>query len=105
VAPVAGDQARGRVPGRRQAVSGAQGCEPDHCRCADGLVIIDTTTIIDIAQTGLALFRAQAGNGKPVAAVIYTHTHFDHHGRVKGAVEEDDVASGKIPIIAPGTVE
>lgn len=71
----------------------------------DGLVIIDTTTSVDIARAGLTLFRSQTGNDKPVGAVIYTHTHFDHYGGVKGVVEEADVASGKIPIIAPGTIE
>ncbi len=71
----------------------------------NGLVIIDTTTSVDIARAGMALFREQTGNGKPVAAVIYTHTHFDHYGGVKGVVEEADVASGKIPIVAPGTIE
>ena len=45
------------------------------------------------------------GNDKPVVAVIYTHTHFDHYAGVKGVVDEADVAAGKIPIIAPGTIE
>ena len=39
---------------------------------------------------------------KPVAAVIYTHTHIDHYGGVKGVIDVEDVASGKVPIIAPG---
>jgi alkyl sulfatase BDS1-like metallo-beta-lactamase superfamily hydrolase len=41
---------------------------------------------------------------KPVAAVIYTHTHIDHYGGVKGVVDPADVKSGKVPIIAPGTI-
>ena len=42
---------------------------------------------------------------KPVVAVIYTHTHVDHYGGVKGVVDCGcDVASGKVPIIAPGTI-
>ena len=40
-----------------------------------------------------------------MVAVIYTHTHFDHCAGVKGVVDEADVASGKVPIIAPGTIE
>ncbi|HEY7054066.1 MAG TPA: alkyl sulfatase dimerization domain-containing protein, partial [Mycobacterium sp.] len=40
-----------------------------------------------------------------LAAVIYTHTHFDHYGGVKGVVDETDVASGKVPIVAPGTID
>lgn len=71
----------------------------------DGLVIIDTTQSVDLARHGMALFRRETGNEKPVVAVIYTHTHFDHYGGVKGVIEEADVASGKIPIVAPGTIE
>jgi general stress protein 26 len=40
-----------------------------------------------------------------VAAVIYTHTHIDHYGGVKGVVTLEEVASGKVPIIAPGTID
>ena len=71
----------------------------------DGLVIIDTGVSIDLARAAMDLFRHHTGNQKPVAAVIYTHTHFDHYGGVKGVVEEDDVTSGKVPIVAPGTIE
>jgi alkyl sulfatase BDS1-like metallo-beta-lactamase superfamily hydrolase len=71
----------------------------------DGLVIIDTGVSIDLARAAMDLFRRHTGNQKPVAAVIYTHTHFDHYGGVKGVVEEDDVTSGKVPIVAPGTIE
>ena len=71
----------------------------------DGLVIIDTGVSIDLARAAMDLFRQHTGNQKPVAAVIYTHTHFDHYGGVKGVVEEDDVTSGKVPIVAPGTIE
>ena len=71
----------------------------------DGLVIIDTTTSADLAKAGLALFRRELGNNKPVVAIIYTHTHFDHYAGVKGLVDEADVVSGKIPIVAPGTIE
>ncbi|WP_454041703.1 alkyl/aryl-sulfatase [Cellulosimicrobium sp. Marseille-Q8652] len=69
----------------------------------DGLVVIDCTTGVEVAQQGLALFREHVAD-KPVVAVIYTHTHIDHYGGVKGVVDEADVASGKVPIIAPGTI-
>ncbi|MGA7839887.1 MAG: alkyl sulfatase dimerization domain-containing protein, partial [Candidatus Acidiferrales bacterium] len=38
---------------------------------------------------------------KPVIAVIYTHSHVDHYGGVKGIVSEADVNSGKVHIYAP----
>jgi len=71
----------------------------------DGLVIIDTTVSTDHSRAGMELFRRETGNDKPVVAVIYTHTHFDHYGGVKGVIDEADVSSGKIPVIAPGTIE
>ena len=69
----------------------------------DGLVVIDCMTGVESARQGLALFREHVSD-KPVAAVIYTHTHIDHYGGVKGVVDPADVASGKVPIIAPGTI-
>ena len=38
---------------------------------------------------------------RPVTAVIYTHTHVDHFGGVKGVVDEADVKAGKISVVAP----
>ena len=54
----------------------------------------------------MAQGRAEAGDGhlksnKPVVAVIYTHSHIDHFGGVRGVVDEADVRSGKVKIIAP----
>ncbi len=69
----------------------------------DGLVIIDCQTAIEPAAQSLALFREHVSD-KPVVAVIYTHTHIDHYGGIKGVVAPDDVARGKVPIIAPGTI-
>ena len=36
-----------------------------------------------------------------MSAIIYSHTHVDHWGGVRGIVHEADVRSGKIPVIAP----
>ena len=69
----------------------------------DGLVIIDCMSGVESARQGMALFREHVSD-KPVAAVIYTHTHIDHYGGVKGIIDVADVASGKVPIIAPGTI-
>ncbi|HEY7010356.1 MAG TPA: alkyl sulfatase dimerization domain-containing protein [Jatrophihabitantaceae bacterium] len=69
----------------------------------DGLVVIDCTSAVEAAQQGLGMFREHVSD-KPVVAVIYTHTHIDHYGGVKGVVDPADVASGKVPIIAPGTI-
>jgi len=68
-----------------------------------GLVVIDCSASVEAATQGMAMIREHVSD-KPVAAVIYTHTHIDHYGGVKGVVSAADVASGKIPIIAPGTI-
>jgi alkyl sulfatase BDS1-like metallo-beta-lactamase superfamily hydrolase len=68
-----------------------------------GLVVIDCMAGVESARQGMDLFREHVSD-KPVVAVIYTHTHIDHYGGVKGVVDPADVASGKVPIIAPGTI-
>jgi alkyl sulfatase BDS1-like metallo-beta-lactamase superfamily hydrolase len=70
----------------------------------EGLVIIDASDSVASARQALALFHEHV-NEKPVAGVIYTHTHFDHYGGVKGVVDEADVRSGRVPIVAPGTID
>ncbi|WP_029288299.1 alkyl/aryl-sulfatase [Cellulomonas sp. HZM] len=69
----------------------------------DGLVVIDCTTGIESGAQAMRMIREHVSD-KPVAAVVYTHTHADHYGGVKGVVDPADVASGRVPIIAPGTV-
>ncbi len=34
---------------------------------------------------------------KPVVAVLYSHSHVDHYGGVKGVIAEEDVAAGQGP--------
>jgi alkyl sulfatase BDS1-like metallo-beta-lactamase superfamily hydrolase len=69
----------------------------------DGLVIVDCMASVEGAAQGMAMIREHVSD-KPVAAVVYTHTHVDHYGGVKGVVSAEEVASGRVPIIAPGTV-
>ncbi|MEV6063536.1 alkyl/aryl-sulfatase [Nocardia asteroides] len=66
-----------------------------------GIVVIDCMAGVESAEQAMKLIREHVTD-KPVAAVVYTHTHIDHYGGVKGVVSVEDVASGKVPIIAPG---
>ncbi len=84
-------------------VRGSAGANLTIVDAPEGLVIIDCTDSVDSARQGMELFRQHVSD-KPVVAVIYTHTHFDHYAGVKGVVDEADVASGKVPILAPGTI-
>jgi alkyl sulfatase BDS1-like metallo-beta-lactamase superfamily hydrolase len=65
-----------------------------------GLIVVDPLTSVEAAGAALQLARAHLGE-RPVVAVIYTHSHIDHFGGVKGVVSAADVASGRVRIIAP----
>ncbi len=66
-----------------------------------GWIVIDTLTTAPMARAGLKLAMDTLKGSKPVVAVIYTHSHVDHFGGVRGVVDEADVHSGKVKIIAP----
>lgn len=65
-----------------------------------GVIVMDPLISAETAKASLDLYRKHRGN-KPVVAVIYTHSHVDHYGGVRGVVDEKDVQSGKVKIIAP----
>lgn len=65
-----------------------------------GLIIIDPLVSKETAKAGLDLYY-QNRPQRQVLAVIYTHSHVDHFGGVKGVVDEQDVKNGKVRIIAP----
>ncbi|MEI2616191.1 MAG: alkyl sulfatase dimerization domain-containing protein [Thermomicrobiales bacterium] len=65
-----------------------------------GYVVIDPMISAEPARAGMDLVYQHVGR-KPVVAVIYTHSHVDHWGGVKGVIDEADVKAGKIKVIAP----
>jgi len=65
-----------------------------------GLIVIDPLITTETAKAALDLYYQHRPH-KPVVAVIYTHSHVDHYGGVKGVISEADVASGKVHIYAP----
>lgn len=66
----------------------------------DGLIIIDPLTMAETAKAALDLYYANRPH-KPVVAVIYSHTHVDHFGGVRGVIDEADVKAGKVKVFAP----
>lgn len=66
----------------------------------DGVVVFDPLISAETAAAALALYREHRGE-KPVVAVVYSHSHVDHYGGVRGVVDEADVEAGKVRIIAP----
>ena len=66
-----------------------------------GWIVIDPLTTAETARAALKLFQQHVGKGLPVTAVIYSHSHGDHWGGVRGIVDEADVRAGKVAVIAP----
>ena len=66
-----------------------------------GWIVFDPLVSAEPVRAAWKLFQEHKGEGLPVSAVIYSHTHGDHWGGVRGLVDEADVRSGKIPLIAP----
>lgn len=69
-------------------------------RGRSGYIVIDPLTTVEAARAAMALVRRHLGD-RPVSAVVYTHSHVDHFGGVRGIVDEADVKAGKVPIYAP----
>ena len=70
-----------------------------------GVIVIDPLVSAETARAGVELYFQHRGK-RPVAAVIYTHSHTDHWGGVKGVITQEDADSGRVPVIAPeGFVE
>jgi alkyl sulfatase BDS1-like metallo-beta-lactamase superfamily hydrolase len=65
-----------------------------------GVIVIDPLISSETAAAGFALYTAHRGE-RPVKAMIYTHSHADHFGGVKGIITEEQVAAGEVMVIAP----
>lgn len=65
-----------------------------------GWIVFDVLLVKETAAAALEFVNAELGE-RPVVAVIYSHSHADHFGGIRGVVDEADVQSGKVKIIAP----
>jgi alkyl sulfatase BDS1-like metallo-beta-lactamase superfamily hydrolase len=65
-----------------------------------GIIVIDPLISAETAKAALDLYYKHRPK-KPVVAVIYSHSHVDHYGGVRGVVSEADVKAGKVKIYAP----
>ncbi len=64
-----------------------------------GWIVFDPLISQETAKAALDFINSELGE-RPVTAVIYSHSHIDHFGGVRGIVDEADVKSGKVEIIA-----
>jgi len=65
-----------------------------------GVIVIDPLISTEVARAALELYRRHRGP-RPVTAVVYSHSHVDHYGGVRGVVDEAEVRAGRIAIWAP----
>src|SRR5271169_1239341 len=88
------------IPGIYQ-VRGFDLSDISFVRGKTGWIVFDPLVTKEVVRAAWKLFQEHVGQGLPVSAVIYSHTHVDHWGGVRGIVDEGDVRSGKVPVIAP----
>jgi alkyl sulfatase BDS1-like metallo-beta-lactamase superfamily hydrolase len=69
-------------------------------RTDTGWLVIDPLTVAETAAAARRLVDDHFGV-RPIVAIIYTHSHVDHFGGVRGIVTDDEVDSGRVRIIAP----
>ena len=69
-------------------------------RGATGWIVIDPLTSVETARAAMELVNATLGQ-RPVSAVIYSHSHADHFGGVRGVTDPAEVAAGRTQVIAP----
>jgi alkyl sulfatase BDS1-like metallo-beta-lactamase superfamily hydrolase len=88
------------IPGIYQ-VRGFDLSDISFVRGKTGWIVFDPLISAEVVLAAWKLFQEHVGKGLPVSAVIYSHSHADHWGGVRGIVDEADVRSGRVPIIAP----
>ena len=66
----------------------------------EGVIVIDPLISTETASAALSLYREHRGERR-VTAVIYTHSHVDHFGGVKGVTTQEDVDAGVVRVYAP----
>jgi alkyl sulfatase BDS1-like metallo-beta-lactamase superfamily hydrolase len=66
----------------------------------EGVIVIDPLTSAETGRAAYDLYKQNRDN-RPVKAVIYTHSHVDHFGGVKGFVTQEDVDKQRVRILAP----
>ena len=88
------------VPGRIYQVRGYDLANISFIKGDTGWIVFDPLTAAETARAALHFVNEKLGK-RPVVGVVYSHSHVDHFGGVRGVVDEADVASGKVMVIAP----
>ena len=88
------------VPDRIYQVRGYDLANISFIKGETGWIVFDPLTAKETARAALEFINEKLGK-LPVVAVVYSHSHADHFGGVRGVVDEADVRSGKVKVIAP----
>lgn len=88
------------VPDRIYQVRGYDLANISFIKGDTGWIVFDPLTAKETARAALQFINEKLGE-RPVVGVVYSHSHGDHFGGVRGVVDEADVASGKVMVIAP----
>jgi len=88
------------VPGRIWQVRGYDLSNISFIKGDTGWIVFDPLISKETAAAALAFANEKLG-ARPVVAVVYSHSHVDHFGGVRGVVDEADVRRGAVQVIAP----
>ena len=88
------------VPGKVYQVRGFDLANISFIKGDTGWIVFDPLTARETARAALAFINEKLGK-RPVLGVVYSHSHVDHFAGVRGVVDEADVVSGKVKVIAP----
>jgi alkyl sulfatase BDS1-like metallo-beta-lactamase superfamily hydrolase len=88
------------VPGRVYQVRGYDLANISFIKGDTGWIVFDPLTAAETARAALKFINEKLG-ARPVVGVVYSHSHGDHFAGVRGVVDEADVVSGKVMLIAP----
>jgi alkyl sulfatase BDS1-like metallo-beta-lactamase superfamily hydrolase len=87
------------VPGKIYQVRGFDLANISFIKGDTGWIVFDPLTAKETDRAALDFINDKLGK-RPVVGVVYSHSHVDHFGGVRGVVDEADVASGKVKVIA-----
>ncbi|QLG88035.1 MBL fold metallo-hydrolase [Chitinibacter bivalviorum] len=88
------------VPGKIYQIRGFDLANMTLIKGDTGWILFDVLTAKETARAALDFANEQLGK-RPVVAVVLSHSHADHFGGIRGVVDEADVKSGKVQVLAP----
>lgn len=65
-----------------------------------GWIVFDPLMVVETSSAALELVNECLGE-RPVSGVMYSHSHVDHYGGVKGIISDEEAKERNVPILAP----